>query len=180
MNLKSINNWVLVRRDAQDDTHCGLVISDEAQIKSMVGEVVSNGGNKFVEAGQRVHIPHFQVIDYSVRGEELAAVKGDLLFAVQEGDDFRPINGYVKVRKCVNDHVRGKDDEVVIYRTENFIEKTNYVEVLSVAPDCTKISDADVGSFCVAPESNDRLQRLLYSKDYMIHEDLIEFTTEGE
>ena len=179
MELKAINNWVFVRRDAQESEHCGLIISDEAQIKNMLGEIVSIGNENIAKPGQRVHIPHYQVNDYEVRGEELAVMKDDMLFAIEEDGEFRPINGFVKVRKCVNDHVRDYDGNLVLYQTERFIETTHYVEVLDVADDCRKASKSHIGDFCIAPESHDRLQRLLYTKDFMVHEDLIEFMTDG-
>jgi co-chaperonin GroES (HSP10) len=180
MKLKAINNWVFVRRDAQETTHFGLEISDEAQVKNMLGEIVSIGNEDIAKPGQRIHIPHYQVDDYEIQGEEMAVMKDDLLFAIEEDADFIPINRYVKVRKCINDHIRDYDGNLVLYQTEKFIESTHFVEIIAIADDCKTLTSDHIGDVCIAPENDDRLQRLLYSKDYMIHEDLIKFTTDGD
>ena len=178
--MRAINGWVFIERDEQADTHCDLLISDKAKIKSMVGRVAVVEDGLSVSKGDRVHIPHYQVMDVFVAGTEYAVVKAGTLFAIEREGIFHPINGYVKVLKCVNDHLRGESGEVVIYQTENFIEKTRIVEILALAEDCKSIPSDRIGDFCHAPESDERLQRLLYTKEYMVHEDLIEFTTPGE
>ena len=175
MNIRAINNWTFIKRDKQEKTFMGLEMSEKVLTKPLLGCIEYSVDNQKV--GLRVHIPHFRVIDCNVGGNEYAIIKDGDLFAIEDGDSFRPINGYVKIRKCVNDHIRDENDGIVLYYTDRTVEETNWVEILDVADDCEHITKADIGSFCVAPESNDKLRRLLYSKDYMLHESLIEFIT---
>ena len=178
--MRAINDWVFIKRDKQKEDYEGLAVSEKAQIKNMVGEVAFVSEGQPVSVGQRVHLPHFQVMEAEIDGVEYAVVKSDKLFAVEKNGVFVPINGYVKVIKCVNDHERDEDGDVNFYQTDNFLEKTNFVEILAVADDCVCAEEGHIREFCEAPENNERLQRLLYSKEYMVHEDLIEFTTPGE
>jgi co-chaperonin GroES (HSP10) len=178
--LRAIGNWVFIRRDEQKDTHNGLEISEKAQVKSYEGCVESVGNKDFIKDGERVLIPHYQTVDYDINGEEFAVVKVGNLFAKEKGGEFLPINGFVKVLKCQNDHIRDEKGDVALHMTDGFIETTNWVEILDVADDCKHLTKEDIGKFCVAPESSDDLQRILYSKEYCLKESAIEFATDGD
>jgi co-chaperonin GroES (HSP10) len=175
MNFSAINDWVFIRRDEQDKTFLGLEISEKALTKKKTGVITHSVDNQLRNCG--VHIPHYRVEDYDIGGESYAVVRGGDLFALKNDSTYRPINGYVKVRKCVNDHYRDEDDEIFLYRTDEAVEETTWVEIVDVADDCEHITKEDIGGFCISPESHDKLQRLEYSKDYMLHESLIEFVT---
>jgi len=180
--LKPLNDNIFILRDPVDTTHRGVEISEKALTKNYVGVIKAIESDKNVTfgVGDRVHLPHYQVSEWLVDGVEYAVVKGSDLFAKLEDETYRPVNGYVRVRKCENDHVRDSSGKVALYMTENHIENTNWVEVIDVADDCKHIRKEWVGYFCIAPESSDKLQRILYSKDYMLHESAIEFLTDGE
>jgi co-chaperonin GroES (HSP10) len=178
--FRAIGNWVFIRRDEKENKYNGLEISDKAKVKNYQGQVECAGNDKFVTSGERVLIPHYGVQDYEVDGEEYAVAKVGDLFAKEEGDGFLPINGFVKVLKCQNDHVMGEDGEIALHMTDGFIEQTNWVEILDVADDCKHLTKEDIGSFCIAPESSDDLQRILYSKEYCLKESAIEFVTDGD
>ena len=172
-----MNGWVFVRRDAQETTFAGMEVSEGAQVLNVLGTVAFVEAGECVDVGDRVHLPSYQVSDVVVRGEEYAIVQASRLFAIEKNGVFTPINGYVKTLKCVNDHERDDDGAIVLYRTDTHLEKTNYVEITGVAKDCKHVTEADIASMFYAPESHDRLQRVLYTKEFMIHEDLIAFTT---
>jgi co-chaperonin GroES (HSP10) len=163
-----------------EKTHLGVDISEKALTKNYRGVITHAGNDKIVTIGQRVHIPHFKVVDYDIDGEEYAVTKESDLFAIEDGTAYVPINRHVLVRKCVNDHMRDEAGEIVLHMTDGFIELTNWVEIIDVSDDCEHITREDIGSFCVAPESSEKLQRILYSKDFMLHESAIEFVTDGD
>lgn len=175
----ALGDFVFIRRDEQETDFLGIDIREGAQIENMLGTVTSSGRNDVVTAGDRVHIPHYRVDDYIIDGGEYAVVRDGDLFAKNSDNSFAPINKYVQVRKCQNEHIMGEDGEVSFYHTDKFLETTNWVEIIDVSDDCADISHADIGSFCICPESDEKLQRILYTKDFMLHESLIEFTTEG-
>ena len=178
--MQAICNWAFIKRNEQLATHMGLEISEKALTKNYEGVLKSTGNDKFVTNGDAVLVPHYGVTDYLVDGVEYAVAKVSDLFAMKEGDSYRPINNYVKVRKCVNDHIRGEDEEIVLHMTDGFIENTTWTEIIDVADDCKHLTKSDIGMFCVAPESSDLLQRILYTKDYCLHESAIEFVTTGD
>lgn len=179
--IRAINGNVLVRRDADITELHGMAVGENAVAKALTGEVVASD-SPFVAAGDRVHIPHqrAKAMDYSVDGMEFASVKGSDLFAVEKDGTFHPVNRYVLVRKCVNDHIRDESGAIALYMTDNHIETTNWVEILEIAEDCELYGDWAVGMFCVCPERDDRLQRIGYTKDFCVHEELVKFVTDGK
>lgn len=172
--IKAINGNTFLKREAQEQKFGAIDISDKAQVKSHRAFVAN--GEKFL--GEMVHVPHYGVTDMDICGEERAVCKEERLFAVYR-DGWKPVNGYVKVRKCENDHIRDESGEIALYMTDNHIEGTEWVEVIDVADDCKKVGREYIGLFCVSPESDERLARIEYTKDYCLHEDLIEFLTDG-
>jgi hypothetical protein len=162
--IRAISGNVFIKRDEEN----------------MEGVIKAVENDKFVVCGDKVHIPHYGVTDMEIDGEEYAVAKASELFAVLEGETYKPINRHIKVRKCVNDHMRDKSGEIALYMTENHIENTNWVEIIDVAKDCDKIVKKYIGYFCVSPENSERLSRILYSKDFMLHEDEVEFVTNGD
>lgn len=181
-SFKAIGDWVFVKRDPVDTNHLGLDYSEKALTKNYLGVITNSGRNyKFVTNGQKVHLPHFGVTDYVIDGIEYAVVRDGDLFAIKSDESaFVPINQHVLVRKCVNDHERDDKGEVSLFRTDEHIETTNWVEIIDVSDDCEYITREDIGCFCIAPESSEKLQRLLYSKDYCLKEDVIKFKIDGE
>lgn len=178
--MKALGSWIFIKRLPVEKKHLGMEISEKALTKNYAGEITASGCYKNVTVGDRVLIPHYGVIDYEVDGEEFAVVRQGKLFAKITDDEYSPINGFVKVRKCVNDHIRDESGAIALHMTENHIENTTWVEVIDVAEDCKNMRKEYIGMFCVAPESSENLQRILYSKDYMLHEDEIQFLTTGE
>ena len=177
---EALGDFVFIKRDAQKHSLDAIEISEKARIKNILGVVTSINKHGSVSIGDRVHVPHFNVQDYSVDGDEYAIVRQSELFAKEDGDaTFLPINGYLKVRKCENDHVRDDTGEILIHQTDKFIETTNWVEIVDIAGDCVYFDKGDIGDFCIAPEYNQKLQRVEYTKDFMLHESVIEFTTGG-
>ena len=162
-------------------THLGLHVGEKAMVRNLIATIerVSDGCST-LKPGDRIHLPHHRVQDVEIEGKEYAIAKEKDIAAVCLGDGFSPINGYVHVRKCVNDHVRDENGEISLYMTEKHIEWTHWVEVLAVAADCKKMKAEHIGLFTVSPESDDRLCRMLYTEDFMIHEDLVHFLTEGD
>jgi len=178
--MRAIGKWVFVLRDEKESTFGDLNISEKALTKNYVGEIKHIANDKIVTFGDRVHLPHYGVTDNVADGIEYAVFDSEKLFAKQVGKDWVPINGYVKVRKCVNDHIRDSSGEVALYMTDNHIEKTNWVEIIDVADDCKHMRKEWIGYFCFSPERSEKLQRILYSKEFMLHESEIKFITSGE
>jgi hypothetical protein len=174
--MRAINGNVFIIRDEKEADVDGISISEGAQVGSSYGTIAFiDGGCEWASIGDRVHIPHYGVIDMEIDGREYAVCKADRLFYV----NGEPVNGYVLVRKCENDHIRDEDGSIALYMTDKHIEWTNWVEVLEVAPSCRNIRPEWTGLFCPAPESDERLARIGTSKDFCLHEELIEFLTEG-
>lgn len=178
--MKAVNDNVFIKRFETEESVGEIEISEKALTKNSIGVISAVERDKNVTIGDVVHIPHFGVLDFEVDGTEYAVTKHSKLFAKKQGDTFVPINRYVRIRKCINDHIRDASGEIALYMTENHIETTNWVEVIDVAEDCKHIKREHIGLFCVSPESSDYLQRILYSKDFMLHEDQIKFLTDGE
>lgn len=179
--MKAINGWVFVRRDKTEETFEGMEISEGARVRNQMGTVAFVEDGLCVGVGDRVHLPHYetQVMNIEHGGVEYAVVKVGSLFAKEHDGVFVPLNRYVKCLKCVNDHERNDDGSVLLYMTDKHLEKTNFVEILGIADDCKHVGADRIGELFVSPESDDRVNRLLYSKEYMIHEDLLPFTVEG-
>jgi co-chaperonin GroES (HSP10) len=177
MSFKAIGDWVFIRRDAIETTHLGLDISEKALTKNYMGVITDSGSYKSVTTGQKVHLPHFGVTDYVIDGIEYAVVRDGDLFATKSDSAFLPINQHVLVRKCVNEHMCDVNGNTTLYMTDEFIETTNWTEIIDVSDDCEHLTKDDIGKFCVAPESSEKLQRILYSKDFCLHESAIEFVT---
>lgn len=178
--LKPIGDHLFIKRVNQATSVGGIDISEKAQVKSYVGEVVAVADEKCVEVGDIVHLPHTGIENRLVNGEELAITKCSLLFAKKVSGAWVPINKNVLVRKCEEDHIRDESGAIALYMTQNFIEWTNWVETISVASDCRHMGPEYVGMFCVAPENDPRLNRILDSKDYCLGEELIKFLTDGD
>jgi co-chaperonin GroES (HSP10) len=174
LNMKAINNWVFVTRDDAESERDGIEISDGAKVSSLYGTVsFIDPSVEFAKVGDRVHIPHYGVQDVEVEGKQYAMFKAERLFFVN-GD---PVNKYVLVRKCENDHIRDESGKVALYMTENNIETTNWVEVLDFSKNCFGIKEEYKGLFTPLPENDERLARIGASKDFCVHEDLIQFLT---
>jgi co-chaperonin GroES (HSP10) len=178
--MKAINGNVFIERLPQEKKHLGLHVSEKALTKNFLGVIRHIESDNFVTIGDVVHIPHYGVQDIEVDGTEYALTKASKLFAKRNGDSYQPINKYVKVRKCTNDHIRDKSGEIALYMTENHIEKTEWVEIIEVAGDCKTMCDRYLGMFCVAPENSERLARIGYTEDFCLHEDEIRFVTDGD
>lgn len=182
-SIQANADHVFIKRYPMEKTFLGLDISEKALTKNYIGRIEAiNDSYKNVGlgVGDDIHVPHYMVNDVEIDGTEYAITKVGDLFAKKEGDTYLPVNGYVLVRKCENDHIRDESGEIALYMTENHIEHTHWVEVIAVADDCKMMDKKYIGYFCVAPESDDKLQRILYSKDYCLHESLIKFVTPGD
>ena len=171
---------VFIRREPMANHGFDVEISEKALTKNLIGVITHTRSNKFVTIGDVVHLPHYNVEDLVIDGEELAVAKLCELFAKKEGNDFLPLNRYVKIRKCENDHVRNDAGDVALFMTDGFIEKTNWVEIIDVADDCEQFTKEDIGTFCYAPENSPFLARLQHTKTFFLHESIIEFLTDGE
>ena len=172
--LEAINDSVFVLRDPKESSVGGINISDGAQVGSLYGTIASIGECSFAEIGDRVHIPHYGVMDVEVNGQIYAMFKQDRLFFV----NGECVNKYAMIRKCENDHIRDESGDIALYMTEKHIEWTQWVEVLGIAEDCETLNNRYIGMFCVAPENDEKLARIGNTKDFCLHESLIHFLTE--
>ena len=178
--MKALNNYVFIERYQIEREYLGLHVSEKACVKNHIGVIRFCEDKSFL--GKEVHVPHYQVEDVLVDGTEYAMCKMDRIFAVREvgEESWEPVNGYVKVRKCVNDHVRDESGKIALYMTDNHIEFTEWVRIIDIDKKCSSMKESYIGKFCIAPESDEKLARLGYSKDYMLQEDLIEFLVDGD
>lgn len=105
---------------------------------------------------------------------------GKLLTDIRDIDmTVVPINRRIVVRKCVNDHIRGEDGDVVIYKPDEVYEECGTVEIMEVASDCRIFKQEDVGGFINIPDYLDGLDVLdeekeLWFVDERIIDDAIE------
>lgn len=175
-DIKARNGMVFAIRDEAESSRGGIDISEGAIVKSMDATIAFCDDNcGFAESGDRIHLPHFGVDDIEIDGVEYATFRDSRLFFANGS----PINKYVLVRKCEEDHVRDESGEIALYMTDKHIETTNWCEVLECADDCQSMSNEYQGLFTPLVESDERLARLGNSKDFCVHEDLIKFVTEG-
>ncbi len=172
--LNAVSGNCFVVRDTQETDYNGVDLSDSVQVKSSYGTIKSIDSD-LAQSGDRVHIPHYGVMDMDFNGEEYAMFKADRLFFV----NGEPVNKYVLVRKCTEDHVRDESGEVALYMTDNYIENTNWAEVVEPAGDCKYMKPEYNGLYCPLPESDEKLARIGHSKDFCAHESLIQMLTEG-
>ncbi len=172
--LEALNGYVFVLRDPKEHNVGGISISDGAQVGSLFGTIACIGECSYASVGDRVHIPHYGVMDVEVNGQVYAMFKQDRLFFA----NGECVNGYALVRKCANDHIRDDDGEIALYMTEKHIEWTTWVEVLDIAEDCLTLNRRYIGMYCVAPENDEKLARIGNTKDFCLHESLIQFLTE--
>lgn len=174
--LKAISGNVFILRDEKETKVGEIDVSEGAQVGSSYGTITAVDGKCFfAEVGDKVHIPHYGVIDMEIDGVEYAVCKTSRLFFVN-GD---PVNGYVHVRKCENEHIKDESGEIALYMTDHHIEFTNWVEVLTPSKDCKYIKADYSGLYTPAPENDEKLARIGTSKDFCMHESLIEFLTEN-
>lgn len=182
-NIRPIGDRVFVIRDPDEDELMGMKVGDRAVVKSLRGTVCAVGPKcKTVKCGMIIHLPHgmASIEDCVIDGLEMACVQESDLFAIEDNGEFQPINRYIRVRKCTNDHIRDESGAIALFMTDNHIEETNWCEIIEVAPECEWVSNKYRGYFLVAPESDDKLQRILRTKDWCVHESLIKFITDGE
>jgi len=178
--IKATGDNVFIKREAKTNHGFDVEISEKALTSNLIGVITHTRSNKFVTIGDLIHLPHYGVEDLMVDGEEYAVAKLGELFTKKEGNSFLPINRYVEIRKCENDHVRNEKGDVALFMTDGLVENTNWVEIIDVADDCEQFTKEDIGTFCYAPEDNPLLARFQYTKTFFLHESLIEFVTDGE
>ncbi len=96
MNLRPLNDRVVVRRTEEEEkTAGGIIIPDTAKEKPIQGEVVAVGNGKVMEdgtrraldvkAGDKVLFGKYAGTDIKVEGEELLIMREDDIMGVIEG-----------------------------------------------------------------------------------------------
>lgn len=173
--MRQIGNRVFAERFAPESGIGSISVSEGAVVANLRAVVADSPEGCAARPGDVVHLPHYGVVDAVVGGKEYAVFDAGEVFAVERGGDWYPVNGYVRVRKCYTDHVRGEGGEVAIYLPDGVVEETNWVEIVAVAGDCNAVCAEDVGGFCPSPEESPKLRRLGRTKDYMLHEGEIAF-----
>lgn len=83
--------------------------------------------------------------------------------------NIKPMGNRVVIRKCFEDHVRDDAGKVVLYRTDNGLETTNWVEIISIGPKCRIITADHVGKRTIAPEIHNEMVRV-EGEDFIITE----------
>lgn len=95
MNLKPLNDRVIVRRiEEEQKTAGGIIIPDTAKEKPIQGEILAVGSGKVLEdgnrrpldvkAGDRVLFGKYAGTDIKVEGEELLIMREDDILAIVE------------------------------------------------------------------------------------------------
>ena len=180
--IRPLNGWAFVIRD-KEETKQGedvtVFLAEKWRSKNRKGTVYAVAENDLVKAGDRILLPHFGVEEMVIGGQSMAMVNIKNLYAKlipgEDGEKIIPINRYVRIKKCYNDHIRDVDERVLVYLTDQAVEDTNWVEIINVAEDCKKIKRDYIGYLCEAPEMSDQLQRIGFTNDFMLHEDKIEW-----
>lgn len=152
-----------------------IIVSERSETRGMEGTILSIDSD-IAKVGDLVHIPHNDVSDYL---EDIAIFPASRLFAKRVDGAWEPINKNVLVNKCRNQDILGAAGELVLYMTEVFKEETSWVEVLKVSKDCQSINKSNIGQFCIAPETSDRLARLGWTEVFCLGEEEIEWLTLG-
>jgi len=76
-----------------------------------------------------------------------------------------PFGSMVYCRKCVNDHIRDKNGDVLLYLDDNSYDGNpngtgTWAEIIGVGPECEYLTDANIGNFCLLPEMANGMSRL--------------------
>jgi len=58
----------------------------------------------------------------------------------------------ILVRKDFNDHIRGPDGKVLVYKPDRMVEFTRFGTIIAVGAKCTEFCQADVGWHIECPE----------------------------
>jgi len=90
--------------------------------------------------------------------------------------DIKLMNRHLLVRKCINDHIRDSNGDVLIYKPDEMYETTNWAQILDVADDCKEFTKDHVGCLIECPEYGNFLHRLGDygdSEDFLVKEDEI-------
>ena len=78
----------------------------------------------------------------------------------------------IVVRKCIHDHIRDDDGDVLLFRTDHDYEQTNWAEIIDVGTGCKEFTHDDIGKFVMCPEwTND--MSFLQDNEYIIRESAI-------
>ena len=88
---------------------------------------------------------------------ELTAVQGNVI----------PAGNWVFVRKCVNDHIRDEDGNVVLFLDDNSFDgdpnaQGHMCEIIGVSEHCRYVGQKDVGKLCLCPELHSDMHRIGY------------------
>ena len=74
--------------------------------------------------------------------------------------EMLPLGNYVLVNKAITDHLRGANDELLLYMPESAVQTTSWCEVLDVGPKCKYIrkEHCDGKTFVIVPELDNRME----------------------
>ncbi len=90
-------------------------------------------------------------------------------------DKIRPINRKLLVRKCVNDHARDENGEVLIYLPDESYEQCYFVEILKVSDDCRQFTQDMIGKGIQVPDFITGLQGIDQEAGlFMVSEDILD------
>lgn len=84
----------------------------------------------------------------------------------------KPANNFLLVLKCVNDHIRNEDGEVLIWRSDYNYDTTTFARVEAVGPKCKYWENEDVGVFVHCPEYANGLYNI-GDGYWVVREDLV-------
>lgn len=180
--MRPINGYVVCKRRADIKSLDGLIVVGQgAYVKNRIVDIIESSVDEF-PVGEVAMLPYHETMyeEAVFECEEIVLIKADRFIGVLDGDMIRPVNGYLKVVKCENDHIRDKSGAIAIHMTDNFIEDTQWVEIIACCDSCCDAFREHIGWFCIAPEKNDGLQRIGLSKEFMLKSDLVQFITDGE
>lgn len=82
---------------------------------------------------------------------------------------IRLLHDWIRVRKCVNDHIRNDDGSVLLYRTDYDHDTTWFAEIIDVGPECRIVLRKDIGGKVLLPEMHNDLKRLI-GEDFVVRE----------
>lgn len=178
--MKPINGYIVCKRDNKITGIGDIIVGENAYADNPEATVVNIGAESIsgLKVGDTVHLPHYGTMYDEYK--DLVILKAENVIGKKVDGKYVPINGNIRVRKCVNDHLRDEKGEIALYMTENHIEHTHWCEIIDVSEDCKWVGKNHIGYYCQAPESSEGLQRIKYSKDYMLKESELEFITDGE
>lgn len=71
--------------------------------------------------------------------------------SIHDPEKARPLNDFVLLLKCTNEHVKDDDGKILIVLTDKSLDRTNWLEIVAIGPKCKDLAPDCVGKLVHLP-----------------------------